>query len=325
MTEGSLPLISDIRTFALDDGPGIRTTIFMKGCPLACLWCHNPETTTPGPEISFNSSRCIVCGDCLRACPHNAIGLDDDCRIRRDRCTACGACADACPTLALKQIGRALPPAELVDRLLPDKTFYDASGGGVRFSGGEPTLYMDYLAAVIKILKKQNISVAIQTSGFFDLAEFETKLLENLDWIYFDLKLFDAAKHRRYTGVDNAGILSNFRKLAKRYPERLIARVPLIPGITTTRNNLESIAGFVRKAGCDRRELLSYFVGGVEKRRLLGKTVPKRLAGLHLHQKADARCRLEFDNYFSRRSTQPKIKCATPAVDRRRDSIHSNI
>ncbi len=325
MNPGGLPLLSDIRSFALDDGPGIRTTVFMKGCPLACLWCHNPETVSSEPEMSFNLRVCIACGDCLRACRHDAIDLELDGRIRRERCTACGDCAEICPTLAIKRIGIALSPDQLAERILLDKPFYDTSGGGVTFSGGEPTLYMDYLTAVIKILKRQNISIAIQTSGFFDLAEFESKLLENLDWIYFDLKLFDAAKHRRYTGVDNAGILSNFRELAKRHPERIIARVPLIPGITTPGDNLASIAGFVRRAGCDRRELLSYFAGGVEKRRLLGKTVPKSLASLRLQPKADARCRVEFDNSFSRRSNPTKIQCATPTVERRRASIHSNI
>lgn len=314
MNPNGLPLISDIRSFALDDGPGIRTTVFVKGCPLSCLWCHNPETISPKAEMSFNIHRCIACGDCLRACRHDAIDLELDGRIRRERCTACGNCAEVCPTLAIKRIGIALSPDQLAERLLLDKPFYDTSGGGVTFSGGEPTLYMDYVSAVIGILRKHNISVALQTAGLFDMAQFQAKLLGQVDWIYFDLKLFDAEKHRQYTAANNGIILSNFLELTRKDRGRVIPRLPLVAGITDTRGNLEAIARFLRRAGYDRLELLAYHGGGIEKLRRLGKPVPQQLSAWSADPRTEALSRRIVDEAMSGDADSEKGKRAAPAL-----------
>ncbi|NOZ69311.1 MAG: glycyl-radical enzyme activating protein [Deferribacteres bacterium] len=159
------PLIFNIRRFALDDGPGIRTTVFLKGCPLSCIWCHNPESMDPAAEVAFYPDRCILCGDCRRVCSEGAVSMHDMQRINREQCTACGRCADICPAGAVELIGGYYLAGELVEILLRDRVFYETSNGGVTFSGGEPALYTRYLQPVMEELKKNNIHIAIQTSG----------------------------------------------------------------------------------------------------------------------------------------------------------------
>ena len=156
------PLIFDIKHFALDDGPGIRTTVFLKGCSLSCQWCHNPESINSGHEIAFFAHLCINCGDCQAVCPEDAVCVDGTNRIEREKCTRCQKCVDKCPTTALKSIGKYYTVAELAEFLKSDHIFYETSKGGVTFSGGEPTLYMDYVGDVMKELKNDNIHIAIQ-------------------------------------------------------------------------------------------------------------------------------------------------------------------
>ena len=170
--------------------------MFLKGCPLSCLWCHNPESMNSEREIAFYPQLCIQCGDCQKACPAGAIRMDSDGRIVRKLCTRCGLCTQVCPATALKNVGEYYTPDELTDILMRDRVFYETSQGGVTFSGGEPTLYPDYVAEVMKKLrlKSNSIHLAIQTSGMFDFSEFEKKLLPSLDLIFYDLKLFDPQK-----------------------------------------------------------------------------------------------------------------------------------
>lgn len=275
MGEGEgTPLVFDIRRFSLDDGPGIRTTVFLKGCSLACIWCHNPESMSADAEIIHNPSVCIQCGECFAVCPEGAVLIPPPSGIDRTLCTGCGKCVEVCPSTALRITGGYYPPDSLVMELLKDKGYFETSGGGVTFSGGEPCLYSEYLNEVMRLLKAHGIPVAIQTAGLFDLAEFREKILPHLDLIYFDLKLFDSWRHREYTGTGNGKIWDNFIALAGEKAVELIPRVPLVPGITADRNNLSGLAGLIRDAGCRQYELLPYHPGGIAKWRALGKPVP---------------------------------------------------
>lgn len=214
-----------------------------------------------------------MCGDCVIACRANAIDLTKGDRINRTQCNACGKCAEVCPGMALRRIGKYYEPDELVNELLRDRTFYQVSGGGVTFSGGEPTLHMDYLSTVAGLLKAKRIHIAMQTAGYFDLKSFVGSLLPYLDFIYYDIKFMDAEEHKRWTGKDNKIILSNFLELTKLNPGKLMPRVPLVPGITATEENLTQIACFIQAAGYNRYELLAYNSAGRAKLPALGKPV----------------------------------------------------
>lgn len=233
-------------------------------------------------------------------CKEQAIDLQNRERVLRDRCTCCGRCADICPTTALKVIGRYYPPDELTEALLRDRLFYETSGGGVTFSGGEPTMHPTYLQQVMKNLKQEKIHIAIQTAGMFNLPEFEAKLLPYIDLIYFDLKLFNEAEHKKYTGATNSKILENFVRLVESKGVKIIPRVPLVPNITSTRNNLTQIANFLRSAQCSTYELLRYDSGGIEKRRSLGKEIPEELLAIRLDVEKERECFALFSEVFGK-------------------------
>lgn len=266
----ALPLVFDVRGFSLDDGPGIRTTVFLKGCPLSCVWCHNPESWSPDPEIAFHPDLCIGCRECASVCPERAVDVSIVGRVDRNRCTVCGSCVEACPTTALKIVGKYYRPDELVQLVLKNRLFHETSGGGVTFSGGEPMLYMDYLSPVLKGLKGHHVHVAIQTSGMFDIGLFDKAIRPYVNLVFFDLKIFDTEKHRHYTGTGNEEILCNFLSLLAAGVE-VVPRIPLIPHITATEENIRRIVAFVRDAGCRRVDLLPYNPAGRLKCRPLGK------------------------------------------------------
>lgn len=264
------PLIFDLNGFSLDDGPGIRSTVFLKGCPLSCAWCHNPESWSPAAGTAFYQDLCIGCDECIHACPEKAISPDLPGRIDRGACIACGNCAAACPSAALRLVGKYYPPGELAAVLMKNRVFYETSGGGVTFSGGEPALHTSYLKSVMGLLKARGIHVVIQTSGMFDLERFASEVLPLVDIIHFDLKVMDPVKHRKWTGADNSRVLTNFRKLASLAHDRLIPRMPLVPGITATKENVKDGFAFINKLGYDRLTLLPFNPGGKEKRLRLG-------------------------------------------------------
>lgn len=264
------PLVSHIRHFALDDGPGIRSTVFLKGCPLACVWCHNPESIDASVQIGFDPRRCVNCGACASICDRHAIAPDRQWRIDRNRCDLCLKCTHECPSKAVYRVGTPYAPLALADLLLRHRLPFEDTGSGVTFSGGEPTLCMDYLGKVTKILKDHDVHVALQTCGHFDIDMFRAKLLPHIDLLYFDLKLMSSRDHRRYTGQSNRRIHRNFKILLKETGSVVIATIPLVPGITATTENLSSTAAFLRQSGCRRFEFRPYHPGGHHKRRTIG-------------------------------------------------------
>jgi pyruvate formate lyase activating enzyme len=269
----SSPLIVDIKSGSTEDGPGIRSTVFFKGCPLHCLWCHNPEAMDPGVEIAFYPRHCLGCFDCAEACPEGAIIQEEHARIDRARCTRCGICAEVCPSRALRKIGAYYERDELLETLLRDRVFYKVSGGGVTLSGGEPTLWPEYAGALLKGLKQAGIQTAVQTCGYFDYDLFKKEMLPWVDLILYDLKLINGQDHLRWTGQDNQRILENFTRLLDG-PVEIIPRIPLIPGFTTWEENLEGISSFLKDQGVRTCSLLPYNPLGLAKWDHLGKKRP---------------------------------------------------
>ncbi|WNB75946.1 glycyl-radical enzyme activating protein [Methylomonas koyamae] len=243
--------IFDIKRNASEDGPGIRTTVFFKGCPLSCSWCQNPEGIAAGPSLSFRAELCHPedCGlPCFKACNAKAISLADrSLRLDWERCNRCGRCAAVCSNHALEQVGQWLSVDELFYRVAIDKPFFDATGGGVTASGGECTIQMNFLHEFFKKLKAAGIRTAIETNGMFNFGRFARLLLPWLDLIYFDLKLIDEAASIRHTGHSNRAILDNLLRLTECAAVPVKVRIPLIPGITATDENLRGIAKFLRE------------------------------------------------------------------------------
>ena len=269
-----LPLIVDVKRESLEDGPGMRSVVFFKGCPLRCTFCHNPESQSPDPEIAFSLRACIRCGKCAEGCPQGAADFDFESRIHREKCVGCGQCAEGCPGRGLRLVGTYRDPESLAQVLLQDISFYEVSGGGVTLSGGEPTLYPDYVEALLKILKARDIHIVLQTSGYFDFASFERKILPYIDLVYFDIKFADSELHREYTGESNGKILENFRRLRSSGKVSLQPRIPIIPGITATKENLTSIVNFLCDAGAESVSLLPYNPMGMDMYSSLGKPKP---------------------------------------------------
>jgi len=231
------PLILEIKGNSLDDGPGIRSVIFFKGCPLSCIWCHNPESKKAAIEIAFDARKCIDCGSCRKVCNHNALSRENPFYIHRTQCTLCFNCVEICPSGALDKVGRKMSIDDILEKILPDKPFFDSSGGGVTLSGGEPTLFMKFTAELLNALKQHHIHTLIETSGYFDLERFMDTLYPHLDTIYFDLKIMDSHDHKKYCGVPNEKILDNLMQLAafcRHDGKKLLPRTPLIPRITDT-------------------------------------------------------------------------------------------
>lgn len=239
-------LIFDIKRFAVHDGPGIRTTVFLKGCPLQCWWCHNPEGISCASEVMFFAYKCIECRTCAGICPTGAVTFENGMHhIDRQKCTACGICSEACPTGALKLVGRMITVEELMQELEKDILLYDNSGGGVTFSGGEPLSQHRFLKEALKECKKRFLHTVLDTSGYAP-AEVFSSVLDYVDVFLFDLKLAGDEEHRKYIGVSNVQIKENLRMLADTgRGGDVILRFPVIPGITDTERNIEGLLEFV--------------------------------------------------------------------------------
>lgn len=222
--------IFDIKRFALHDGPGIRTTVFLKGCPLACVWCHNPEGIEEVPELMYNAEKCLMCGECVRVCQRDAILPEpEQLQIDRSLCDTCLKCVESCPTGAMEMSGSDRKASEIVSIIERDVAFFEQSGGGVTFSGGEPFCQPDFLNSLLRQCRERHIHTAVDTSGYVTTDVF-CELLPLIDILLYDIKLLDREKHIQYVGASNDLILENLRE-ADRRGTTLILRVPLIHGI----------------------------------------------------------------------------------------------
>ncbi len=243
-------LVYDVQTYALYDGPGIRTAVFLKGCPLRCWWCHNPESQRPEPEPGWYEARCQGCRRCTEACSLGALGWRADRLVRdSDACVGCGACADACPHSATERIGDEADAAELIARVARDRAFFDASGGGVTFSGGEPTAQLPFLLSALEHAGAAGLHRALETCGAFG-ARWCAPLAERVDLFLFDLKHVDDDAHRQGTGAGNQRILANFEVLLDLVgAARITPRIPIIPGFNADPAACQALAGFLRTRG----------------------------------------------------------------------------
>jgi pyruvate formate lyase activating enzyme len=265
------PAVIDVQRFSLHDGPGIRTTVFFKGCPLRCAWCHNPESLRRAPEMSFHANRCAGEQRCAAACPRGAIRIDAEQRIDFAACDACGLCVAACPHGALQLIGRRHALDALVEELLKDRDYFRESGGGVTLSGGEPMLHARYLHRLVPRLTAEGVAVALQTCGVFPWAHMEP-LLPHLALVQFDLKHMDPAAHARLTGATNEMILANFVRLATS-GVRVEPRMPIVPGLNDDEANVRATARFLARHGHTTLQCLPYHDLGEAK---LGRLAPIR-------------------------------------------------
>ncbi len=262
MTRG---IVFDIKKFSLHDGPGIRTTVFLKGCGLRCWWCHNPESQRPGPELLLRPELCISCGACAAVCPEGAIARVNGSFVTdRQRCNQCGTCVGACYADARELVGREMTVEAVLAEVLQDAVFYEQSGGGVTFSGGEPLLQGDFLAELLRACKANGLHTALETCGHAPTETLE-RVRNDVDLFLYDLKQMDSARHRAVTGAPNDLILHNLRLLAE-HGHRIILRIPLIPGVNDDPASLDAFAAFAAELpGIERIDVLAYHQMGTDK------------------------------------------------------------
>jgi pyruvate formate lyase activating enzyme len=264
-------VVFDIRRFSIHDGPGIRTTVFLKGCPLRCWWCHNPEGLSAAPELVWRAERCTRCGTCIATCPEHALSWNGDApHVDQARCTLCGECAEVCYAEARQVLGRTMTAAQVLAEVERDGVFYDVSAGGVTFSGGEPLAQPEFLRELLLGCRAREIHTAVDTCGHAPWATVD-RVRAHVSLFLYDLKLLDDDRHRRYTGVSNAVELENLTALAAAGHD-IELRFPLIPGINDDEDHVRRTGAFVaRLARPPRVVVLPYHGLGAGKYGPLGR------------------------------------------------------
>lgn len=263
-------IVFDIQRFSIHDGPGIRTIVFLKGCPLSCWWCCNPEAQTIRPIMMYQIDRCIHCGLCLSVCPQGALSAQNPGFINRDKCIACGACAKICPTEALVMKGKIMTIKEVVAILKKDEGIYRHSGGGITISGGEALLQHEFTSELLKACQINGWHTAMETTGFTNNEQALEKVFSYLDLVLMDVKSGDDEIHQKFTGVSNRLIRQNANKITAKV--KTVVRVPTIPGVNADEKSISAICDFVATlTGVDTIHLLPYHTYGENKYALLGR------------------------------------------------------
>jgi len=240
-------LVFNIQRFSIHDGPGIRTTVFLKGCPLHCPWCSNPESIHHAPEVFLRSAKCIKCETCQKVCTENAITVSKSgAHIDRERCNSCFECTKACPSKALEKTGCSMSVIEVLDIVLRDAGYYQHSDGGLTLSGGEPLAQAHFAEALLMEAKRKGLSTAIETSGYAEWSAFD-KALKRTDLVLYDLKHIDSTRHREATGVSNDLILANLKKTLSETAVRVWIRIPIIPNFNDSTGTIERMRGFIQR------------------------------------------------------------------------------
>jgi pyruvate formate lyase activating enzyme len=268
MTTGT---VFNIQRYSIHDGPGIRTTVFLKGCPLNCWWCQNPESQLSGQEMVFWEDRCIGCGACSLNCPSGAIRMENKKPVTdKNKCNLCGECSRICPAQAREMIGKKLSVEEIIKEVEKDLVFYEESDGGVTFSGGEPLKQSEFLKSLLICCQKKKIHTAVDTSGYISWGILN-KISPKVDLFLYDLKLMDNERHKKYTGVSNELILENLKKLSSVH-NNVLVRFPVIPGINDDYQNIKEIGKFLSSLKIAQVNILPYHYIGIDKYRRLGRT-----------------------------------------------------
>jgi pyruvate formate lyase activating enzyme len=268
MTTGT---VFNIQRYSIHDGPGIRTTVFLKGCPLNCWWCQNPESQLSSQEMIFWGDRCIGCGACSTICSSGAIQIKNGIPVtEKEKCLLCGKCIEKCPALAREMIGEKLTTEEVIKEIEKDLVFYKESAGGVTFSGGEPLKQSEFLESLLNCCQKKKIHTAVDTSGYVSW-EILNKISPKVDLFLYDLKIMDSKRHKKYTGVSNEIILENLKKLSSVH-HNIFVRFPVIPGINDDDQNIKETGEFLSSLKIAQVNLLPYHYIGIDKYRRLGRT-----------------------------------------------------